>query len=392
MEREHAVGVVGVGTMGQHFVEWLLEDGFPVFVFDVDDDRIDVAEASGATGVSSPAALADRAETVVLSLPGSQYVERVMEGGGDGDDTDTANGILATLGEGQLVVDTGTTRVETDLHYARECRDRDAHFVDAPLTWSGPGNRPTMFVGASEEGYARARPVLEVLSAQHHHFGGLGSGQIVKAGHRLRQNNMAMVDAEMVEFLRNNGVDPEAATDLLDLDVADRLFEETYPSTEGWAAATETETETATAGTDGRNGTDGTSEASDDTAPDGLEGARTAAPRDDLCEGAVRPRMAVSHWAKDHAYAIEIGHASNTALPVSSAVYQAMLASQNYAESLFDRELGFQDPDWFDRADPISHFRRLNRPAEEWRRVGRNDSDGLDAPADPADQDPEDDR
>ncbi|WP_276256880.1 NAD(P)-dependent oxidoreductase [Halomontanus rarus] len=391
MEREHAVGVVGVGTMGQHFVEWLLDDGFPVFVFDVDDVRIDVAEASGATGVSSPAALADRVETVVLSLPGSQYVEQVMEGGWqDGtegpvdDGADAANGILATLGEGQLVVDTGTTRVETDLHYARECRDRDADFVDAPLTWSGPGDRPTMFVGAGEGGYERARPILEVLSAQHHHFGGLGSGQIVKAGHRLRQNNMAMVDAEMIEFLRNNGVDPEAATGLLELDVADRLFEETYPSTEGWA-------KTVADGADAVEDRDVTETAGDgDAETDGVPNAGTTAPRDDLCEGTARPRMAVSHWAKDHAYAIEIGHASNTALPISSAVYQAMLASQNYAESLFDRELGFQDPDWFDRADPISHFRRLNRPAEEWRRVEGNRSDGPDDPED--DRNLEDDR
>ena len=85
-----------------------------------------------------------------------------------------------------------------------------------------------------------------------------------------------------------------------------------------------------------------------------------------------RPRLRESHWAKDQAYAVEIGHASNTAMPITSEVYHIMLQSQNYAEAIFDREISFQDPDWFDRSDPITYYRRTNRPAEEWRRLRRN--------------------
>ena len=341
MTETPSVGVIGVGIMGGNFAEWLVEDGFETFVFDVDEDRVTQAEEFGAVGTAHSADLASKAEIILLSLPGSQYVELAMEG---------ENGVLDTIGEGQVVMDTGTSRIETDVYYQRVCEERGADLIDTPLTWGGPGPRPTMFVGGNEDAYERARPIIEAVTSQHRHFGDLGKGQVMKGGHRLWQNNRAMVDAEVVEFLRNNGVDPRAADDLLELGIRDRVFEETYPSTKGWTKALADEN------------------------PD----TRSLENNDfTVSEGISRPRMDVSHWAKDQAYAIEIGHSSNTALPVSSAVYHAMLMSQNYAEALLDRELVFQDPAWADRADPISHYRRLNRPEEEWRRVNREaDDDG----------------
>lgn len=336
-----SVGVIGVGSIGEHFVEWLVEADRPVYAHDIDPNRQMVASERGAESTAHAADLTDRSDVIVLSLPGSPYVERVMEG---------PDGVLDSLGNGQLVLDTGTSRVKTDIHYQRECEARGTDLLDAPLTWGGPGERPTMFVGGDPGAYERARPVIERLSSQHRRFGEVGMGQVVKASHRLRQNNRAMVDAEMVEFLRNHGVDPRAVDDLLELGIHTRMFEETYPTTAGWERAVDTE------------------------APPGPpEGAVSSA----LATGAGRTRIDGSQWAKDQAYAVELGHATNTALPISTAVYHAMLMAENYASALFDRDLGFQDPDWYDRADPVSHFRRLNRPAEQWRRVNsqRKDAD-----------------
>ena len=49
----------------------------------------------------------------------------------------------------------------------------------------------------------------------------------------------AAVDAELAEFLRNNGVDPEAADETLELGLRDRLFEEDYPDVSGFEDALE---------------------------------------------------------------------------------------------------------------------------------------------------------
>lgn len=334
------IGVIGIGSVGSYFVEWLAEE-HDVVATDVDEAARDRAREAGATVRDHPAAVTESADIVVLSLPGREYVEAVMEG---------AEGVLEVLSAGQVVIDTGTTPPDTEARYERVCASRDAFYLDAPLTWGGPGDYDedagpafTMFVGGSEEAYGRARPVVETLSHSHRRFGDVGSGQVAKAGHRLRQNARAAVDAEMVEFYRNNGIDPEAVDDLMAWGLRERFFEDTYPSVAGWERATE----------------DG------DVARADERGVR-------LTEMGARPRLRESHWAKDQAYAMAIAYASNTSMPISSEVYQLLLESENYAAALLDRELSFGDADWSDRDDVIAPLRRRNRPAEEWRRLRWN--------------------
>lgn len=322
--------------MGLNFVRWLTDASYEVVAFDIDPDRQAAAEDAGGVPGTHPADVAANVDVVVMALPGSQYVETVMEG---------KNGVLETLEGGQLVIDTGTSRVDTETYYEHVCEERGAGYIESPLTWSGPGDKPTMFIGGNEEWYERGREIIETMSHSHDRFGDIGKGQVMKAGHRLRQNNMAAVDAEMVEFLRNNGVDPKAADDLMQFNLDDRFFDESYPSTEGWERAM-------------AENTPETGDHSDNSY--------------NIEEMGIRPRLRQSHWAKDQAYAIEIGHSSNTSMPITSAVYHVMLMSQNYAEALLDRNIVFQDTDWFDRSDPITQYRRTNRPAEEWRRLREN--------------------
>lgn len=336
MDESPTVGVIGVGTMGSHFVKWVRAE-LPVVAFDIDDDRMRIAAEFGATRAADPADVARQTDIVVLSLPGSAYVEAAMEG---------ADGVLAGLGADMVVIDTGTSRIETDWHYAEQCRKNNAELLDAPVTWGGPGDRVTMFVGGPAPAVAQADPVLSAITSQYAHFGPLGAGQVVKAAHRLRQNNHAMVDAEIVDFMRQAGVDPAAVNDLLELGIHDGMFAENVPAIDGWSTA--------------RN---------DPPARPNIDEAIA------MHEGPTGPRMDVSHWAKDHAYAIEIGHAIRAAMPISSATYQALLAAENYASALLERPLAFQDDAWYDRADPISHYRRLNRPAEMWNQLERASSD-----------------
>ena len=333
MSDSRTVGVVGVGTMGSSFVNWLCADEHPTVAFDIDDDRMAIAAEAGAARADHPADLADRADVILLSLPGSAYVEAAMEGN---------DGVLAGLGEADVVLDTGTSRIETDRHYRERCLDVGAELLDAPITWGGPGERVSMFIGGTDDAVQKVRPILETITAQYAHLGRLGAGQVAKAAHRLRQNNHAMVDAEIVEFMRQAGVDPEAVDDLLELGIHGGILEQSYSGTAGWQRA-----------------------------PDEPPECPSVEDAIQMHEGPDRPRMDVSHWAKDHAYAIEIGHATRAALPISSAAYQTLLASENYAQALLERPLVFQDDEWYDRSDPVAHYRRMNRPAEEWHRLER---------------------
>ena len=337
------IGVIGLGRIGSQYVDWLLEAGYDVTVCDVVEERVDEAVEKGAESADTPADVARIAEVILLSLPGNEYVETVMEG---------ENGILEEISEGQIVIDTGTTTPDVEVFYERACEEEGAGYMESPLTYSGPGSETdamsplTMFVGGKEEYYERVKDVIEAISGTHERFGGIGIGQVVKAGHRMRQNCRAAVDAEMVEFYRNNGADPEQVSTMMEWNLRDRFFSEEYPDTHGFQSA--------------------------------LEGADTAGYEETgyrLNEDRARLRLRQPSWIKDQAYALEIAMSSNTNTPILATVFQTLLGAHNYAEALAEDELRFGDGllegGWEGRRDVITHYRRLNRPAEEWQRLQR---------------------
>lgn len=326
------VGVIGTGSVGQRFVEFLADDGFAVTAFDIDEDALEAAVEAGATAAESAADLTSAVDVVMLSLPGKPYVETAMEG---------PSGVLDALDAGQVVVDTGTTPPDVDRHYQALCADRDAGYLDAGITGGGPGPRYTMFVGGKEEHYEIARPAIECVSSQHDHFGRIGNGHVVKAAHRAYQNLRAAVDAEVVELLRNSGIDPERVDELLELGVRDALFEEEYSETDGFESAVAGEP------TDWPGGEVRT----DDS------GART--------------RLRSSEWAKDPVYALRVAQSTNSYVPLLTAALQTQLAAENIAGALSEREIEYFDEAWRDRRTFRLVYRALNRPGAEWASLAR---------------------
>jgi 3-hydroxyisobutyrate dehydrogenase-like beta-hydroxyacid dehydrogenase len=131
-------------------------------------------------------------------------------------------GILGRLRPGQLVIDTGTSRPATDVHYERLCAEREAGFVDAPLTWRGPGQ--IIMVGGTEENYRRAEPVLRLLSYKLRHVGPIGAGQVLKLINQAVLAGRLAVYAEAVELAKQQGVDPHLLREYLEFDVPEQLY------------------------------------------------------------------------------------------------------------------------------------------------------------------------
>lgn len=305
------VGLVGVGRVGQWFVAKLVEAGYDPVVFDVDEDAVEAAVSKGATKAGSPAVLTEQVELVLLSLPGREAVERVMEG---------ADGVLETLDAGQVVVDTGTTPPDVDVHYQSVCHGREAGYVDCGITHEGPGEFDdrlgpsySMFVGGTREDYERARPVVEALSHGHEFYEGIGNGHLVKAANRLRQTCRAAVASEVCEFLTNNGVDPERVVDQLEWDIPAPYTDPEYLTTRGFDRALRTD--------------DGDTEER----------------RFRVDHRGVRPRLRTSDWANDPAYALDIARSSDTHVPMLTAADQSLRLAENYGRALVDRELSFGD-------------------------------------------------
>jgi 3-hydroxyisobutyrate dehydrogenase-like beta-hydroxyacid dehydrogenase len=214
-----AVGLIGVGYIGKLFLGELVDAGYPVTVFDIDDAQIDYATDAGATAAESPAAVADEADVILMALPGTPEVEATFEG---------PDGLLDGIDDGDVVIDATTTLPETSVAAAEWCAEHGARFVEAPITGGSPREGYHMMVGGTESDYGAAKAVLDVICADHVRIGAVGDATVFKLALQMRYAGHHAIDAEIVEFCRDNGVDPRPLNDFLDMGIWEKYFTEDF--------------------------------------------------------------------------------------------------------------------------------------------------------------------
>jgi 3-hydroxyisobutyrate dehydrogenase-like beta-hydroxyacid dehydrogenase len=208
-------GVIGIGYIGKLFVDRLAEADHSLTAFDVDDDQTAYAVEKGASAADSPAEVARNADVVVMAVPGSREVEATFEG---------EDGLIAGLDEGGLVVDATTTHPDTSAVCEQLCGEVGAEFVEATITGGSPREGYHVMAGATEAAYERATPILDVLGDDHVRVGPIPDATVFKLGLQMRYAGHHAVDAEAVEFVRDNGIDPEIFTDFLDFEMFEGYF------------------------------------------------------------------------------------------------------------------------------------------------------------------------
>lgn len=196
------VGVVGLGAMGGRMARALLES-FPVVVHDVDPDRRGALAAAGATAVDSPREVAERADVVLLSLPDDEALGAVVDG---------PDGLAAGLDPGDVVVDTSTVSPAASEAAATTCAERDADFLDAPVS-GGARNAETgdltVLVGGEAATLDRVREVLDAVAAEVHHVGPQGAGATLKVVNNYLFACNQLVLAEGLTMARAMGIPDE---------------------------------------------------------------------------------------------------------------------------------------------------------------------------------------
>lgn len=211
-----AIGLIDVGYIGKLFVDRLMETDHSVTVFDINDDQVEYATERGATAAEDLSELAMRTDIVVMALPGSPEVEATIEG----DD-----GVLAALDGGELVIDVTTTHPETSIACEELCEEAGIDFIEALITGGAPREGYHMMVGGTKERYERASNVLDLICDDHVRVGPIPEGTVFKLGLQMRYAGHHAIDAEVVEFVRDNGVDPRLFNEFLGFDIWEQYFD-----------------------------------------------------------------------------------------------------------------------------------------------------------------------
>lgn len=168
------IGIVGVGLMGQAFAHHLLQSGFKVQAFDLDERRLAQLHEQGGTPVESPAAAARGARWLITSLPTSDIVREVVLG---------ANGVAESAAKGLILADTSTSRPEDSEKLGAELAKRGIRFLDACVSGtSAMAWKKDLIViaGGTVEDFEAAKPLFDGFARAAYRMGAVGSGAVTK--------------------------------------------------------------------------------------------------------------------------------------------------------------------------------------------------------------------
>ncbi|SFB57570.1 3-hydroxyisobutyrate dehydrogenase [Azotobacter beijerinckii] len=197
------IGFLGLGNMGAPMARNLLRAGHQLTVFDLSEAAVAGLVEAGATAAASPAALARTdVELIVSMLPAAAHVKSVYLG---------ADGLLAHVRPGVLLIDSSTIDPLTAREVAAAARAHDNPMLDAPVsggTGGAAAGTLTFMVGGSAEDFERGRPVLAAMGRNIVHCGGAGNGQVAKVANNLLLGISMLGVAEAMSLGVALGMDP----------------------------------------------------------------------------------------------------------------------------------------------------------------------------------------
>jgi 2-hydroxy-3-oxopropionate reductase len=201
------IGFVGLGMMGLPMARNLVEDGYSVNVFDLNEATVNAAKEFGASSSDSAADTASLSDIVITMVPDSEHVEAVIAG---------PDGILEGLKPGSVVVDMSTIDPEMGKKMANLIEAKGSNFVDAPVTGGVGGAEAgtlSILVGGNAEVFERALPVLNVLGGDVSHMGPVGSGHTTKIANQLIGVATLAGISEAFVLAKKSGLDMQAFFD-----------------------------------------------------------------------------------------------------------------------------------------------------------------------------------
>jgi len=160
--------------MGSAIAQRLMSVGHAVSVWNRDHAKTKALVDAGAKPSSTPVALVDGCEAIVVMLLNDVATEAVYRG---------PNGILQANLASKLILDMSTVRPDTMQAIGAAVVQKGGAFVESPVGGStGPAKEGKLFalVGGEKADVARAMPVLEQLCRRIEHIGALGSGAAMK--------------------------------------------------------------------------------------------------------------------------------------------------------------------------------------------------------------------
>jgi len=195
------IGFIGLGNMGGPMAANLAAAGHEVTGFDTAPVSID-----GVSMAPSAAEAAAGREVVITMLPNGAILRAV------------AAEIVPVMAGGAVFLECATVEVDSARAVAGAAADRGLMALDAPVSGGiggAQGGTLTFMVGGGAEGFAKAKPLFDIMGQKAVHCGPSGNGQAAKICNNMILGATMIVTCEAFALADKLGLDRQAMFDVV---------------------------------------------------------------------------------------------------------------------------------------------------------------------------------
>lgn len=197
------IGFIGLGIMGKPMSKNLVKAGYELVVYNRSKASVEELVAVGATAAENPAEVAKQCSVIITMLPNSPQVREVCLG---------ENGVIEGAKEGTVVIDMSSIDPVETKAIGAELNKKGVELMDAPVSGGEPkaiDGTISVMVGGTKENFDRFYDLLMAMAGSVVYVGALGSGNVAKLANQvIVALNIAAVSEAMTLAVKN-GADPE---------------------------------------------------------------------------------------------------------------------------------------------------------------------------------------
>src|SRR5713101_5346971 len=203
------LGFVGLGVMGGEMVNRLLGKGHSVTGYNRTRSKAEWLVKKGMKWADSPRAVVAAADVTFSMVTNSAALGAVANG---------ADGFLAGMTKGKILVDMSTVSPAYSKEIATEVREKGGDMLDAPVSGSVITLREgklSVMVGGRRETFEKVKPLLNDIGPKVTYVGENGLALVMKIAVNLSLTAQILAFSEGVLLAEKSGIARKTAVDVL---------------------------------------------------------------------------------------------------------------------------------------------------------------------------------
>lgn len=196
------LGFIGLGVMGAAMARNLIKAGFGVTVHNRSRGKVDELVRDGARDGGSPAGVARASDVVLICVPDTPDVERVLFG---------EDGVMQGIRRDAIVIDCSTISATATVEFAGRLKERGVPMLDSPVSGGPKGAQDgtlSCMIGGDAAIVERCMPVFQAIGKTFTHVGASGAGQACKSCNQMAIVGTLMAVSEAFALARKMDIDP----------------------------------------------------------------------------------------------------------------------------------------------------------------------------------------